>query len=82
MKQYSVEERSVTISSGILLLSNDQAEARTTHLENLGDGLYQVNQPVQFKRGEIFGYDGDVNKDILQQIKVVKETKVGRRNNA
>lgn len=68
MKEYAVIGSVAKISGGILALTEEQAKARIHNLKNLEDGLYQVERPVQFKRGESFGYDGGVNKRLLQEI--------------
>ena len=76
MKQYFVIALAVNIASGILALNKDQAASRVHCLEDLGDGLYEVKQPVQFKRGEEFGYDGEVNKALLQDLEETVENPV------
>jgi len=68
MDKYRVIGRSVNVASGILELSEDQAASRNHSLTSLGEGLYQVDGPVQFKRGEEFGYDGDVNKALMAEL--------------
>lgn len=68
MQRYSVIGPKVEIHSGILHLSKTQAAARVHALDDLGEGLYQVSRPIQFKKGEEFGYDGSVNKALLQQM--------------
>lgn len=68
MKNYKVTAASVTIRSGVIGLSEAQAKDRAHLLKALGDGLYELLSPTQFKRGEEFGYDGDTNKVLLQHI--------------
>jgi|AMWB02.1.fsa_nt_gi ABC-type amino acid transport substrate-binding protein len=64
----------------VLLLSADQAARRVSSLDDLGDGLYLVKAPVQLKAGEVFGYDGDLNKAMAEQmIKVNEPVKTGRK---
>lgn len=55
--------------AGILELNPAQAASRTDCLDNLGDGLYQIKGPVQFKRGEEIGFDGDINKALFSVLK-------------
>jgi hypothetical protein len=69
MERYEVVAPHVEIHTGILQLSKEQADARAHALDDLGEGLYQIRRPVQFKCGETFGYDGTVNKALLQLIK-------------
>jgi len=73
MKQYFVIALAVNIAGGILALNKDQAESRVHCLEDLGDGLYEVRKPVQFKHGEEFGYDGEINKALLQELEETAE---------
>lgn len=61
----------VNIVSGILDLTPEQASSRQGSIVSLGDGLYEVTRPIQFKRGEIFGYDGDINRTLAELIKPV-----------
>jgi hypothetical protein len=69
MERYEVTATQVEIHAGILQLDPEQAAARAHALDTLGEGLYQVRRPVQFKRGESFGYDGAVGKGMLQAVK-------------
>lgn len=72
MKTYTViSPTGVTINGGILLLTDLQAKARTASLVSLGDGFCEIRQPVQFKCGEVFGYDGEVNKLLLLDMEEV-----------
>lgn len=48
------------IGTGILALSLQQASTRTHALRDLGDGQYEILQPVEFKVGETFGYDQEI----------------------
>lgn len=66
-----VSPTGITISSGILQLDKSQAASRAFALSDLGKGLYQVNKPVQFKRGEVFGYDGPLPKAFADQLQDV-----------
>lgn len=68
MKRYTVISGPITIFSGILEMDERQASARSYAVTPLGEGLFEVVSPVQFKNGEEFGYDGDVNKSLLQQL--------------
>lgn len=76
MKSFTVTSPTgVTIHSGILALSADQSRRRRHLLTDLGEGLFEVVQQIQFKQGETFGYDGEVNKALLQKINPVKKKK-------
>lgn len=77
MKAYQVVAISVTLNDGIIQLTNDQIRRRR-HLIKVIDekkNLYQIEQPCHFKKGEVFAYDGEVNKVLLQEISEVGELK-------
>lgn len=57
-KTYTVIE-AIQISQGRLKLNDMQAERRADFIEKDGDG-YKVLQPVWFKVGETFGFDGEL----------------------
>lgn len=52
----------------ILQLSDAQAARRCHALRALRKGIYEVHQPVQFKRGEVVGYDGELPKAMAEAI--------------
>lgn len=72
MQRYIVIAIMAGFNSGILELAPEQASSRSHALASLGEGLFEIREPVQFKRGEIVGYDGDVNKALLQLIEPVE----------
>lgn len=74
MNNYTVESRSVRLTSGVLVLSDDQVRRRSHKLKKV-DGGYQIMDTVEFKKGEIFGYDGSVPKNMLKQLSVKKAKK-------
>lgn len=59
MKTYTTTA-AARIGTGILALSLQQASTRTHALRDLGDGQYEILQPVEFKVGETFGYDQEI----------------------
>jgi hypothetical protein len=67
MESYTVTGPVITINSGFLELSDDQAEPRVHALEATREpSVYQVIQPTQFKHGEIFSYEGPpLNRALL-----------------
>jgi len=73
MKQFQVEAVSVTINAGVLELSLSQAQRRKHLLKLIKDNQYEVLSPVQFKRGEKFGYGGDVNKLLMTEITPIED---------
>ena len=60
MKTYTVNQ-SLTIQSGILQLTKEQAKPRMHNLNALN-----------FKAGEVFGYDGDLPKSVASLAEPVK----------
>lgn len=68
MKRYEVISVKVTLASGVLQLSKEQAGCREHALRPMGDGLFLIDQPVEFKCGEVIGYDGEINKILMTEI--------------
>lgn len=68
----------VTVHSGILKLSKDQAKRRMHSLvaEKKGKGLFEITSPVQFKAGEEFGYKGELPKNLVADLEKTKKKKV------
>lgn len=54
--------------SGVLQLTDEQYRSRAHALKPLGNGLYQVTGPIGFKHGELVGFDGEVNKALMQAL--------------
>lgn len=77
MKTYSAAVI-VTLSSGRLKLTPDQARTRAHNLTpvNATSGVYEIVKPVQFKRGESFGYDGDIPKAMAGELMSPEQVKV------
>lgn len=73
MKRFEVIGGFANFAGGILYLTVDQARSRIHALEDMGDGFFEILSPVTFKRGELVGYDGDVNKVLLQEIAEIPE---------
>lgn len=75
MKQYVVIGTAVTFMSGRLALTEEQYRARRHALRPLGEkpGLYEILHPTQFKLGERLGFDGPVNKLLLELVQEIEE---------
>ena len=56
MKTYTTKGVA-TLGEGILALTPRQAAIRGHALKPLGEGLFEILKPVQFKAGESFGYN-------------------------
>ena len=69
MKNIRIDAVSVGFNPGIILsLSEEQAAARAHCLTELEDGLYLVERRVEFKRGEVVGYDGPMDKALSSKV--------------
>ena len=78
MKKVCVTGFSATIGSGSLVLSEAQAGPRLiagTIRPGKKDGIFDVVGLVTFKRGEIFGYDGELPPSMLEDMEPVEGTK-------
>ncbi|TAK45259.1 MAG: hypothetical protein EPO27_10595 [Betaproteobacteria bacterium] len=61
MKEY-VAKAVLTLGAGRVRIDVEQAKTRAHNLKPLGEGLHEIVNPIQFKRGERFGWDGEVPK--------------------
>jgi membrane protein involved in colicin uptake len=66
--KYIVTERVAVIVQGVMHLTDEQAKHRERNLKKLGKGRYEVIGAVQFKRGEEFGYEGDLPKNMAENL--------------
>lgn len=70
MKIYEVISALAYINAGLVMIDAEQADARSYALIKVsedseeGTAIYEVNRPIQFKRGEIFGSDQEFAKSI------------------
>ena len=77
MKEFTVISKVATLHSGIVKLSKGQARDRMHCLAAVEkeDGLYKIQAPINFKHGEVFSFDGEVNKTMLSEIGEVVDVK-------
>ena len=75
MKNYEVNSVSVTLHHGKVHLTEDQANARRHALKTVSRkaGIYELRGPTSFKRREIFGYDGAINKALMLEVDPTQE---------
>lgn len=67
MNSYKVTDiKGVTINSGNVALSFEQALRRRYGVKIQPDGTYNVTAPIQFKAGEVFGYNGTIPKGMAE----------------
>lgn len=82
MQRYTTK-KTVCLYSGILDLTPQQASSRLHCMDDLGEGLYQIKAPVQFKAGEEIGYDGDLSKELAESVEAdTDQTEKPSRNRA
>lgn len=74
MRQYEVIGFAAMIHSGRVALDPRQAAARAHAVEAVKGtaGVFEVTAPIQFKRGERFGYDGDIPKAMAGEVSAAK----------
>jgi hypothetical protein len=69
----------VHIHGGILLLHVSQARARMHRLTPLGENRYELSHPpVQFKRGETFGFEGNLSKGLGRSVEAIPISVLGK----
>jgi hypothetical protein len=80
MHKYEVTQGPLTLSPGIIVhLNKEQADLRQHALKKCKEGVYEIVEAVQFKNGEVIGFDEIPNKAILsaffpvEKIKVIQE---------
>ena len=59
-------------------LSSEQAAARSAALAEAGKGVYLVQQPVQFKAGEVVGFAGELPKALGELVDKPKAKRAAR----
>lgn len=75
MKQYKTNAI-VTITDGSVMLNEDQARRRRHKLKPTDkENVFEIMQPIQFKAGEVFGYDGELSKTYKSIIDDLDELK-------
>lgn len=62
-----------SLFSGVVKLDRNQAATREHALRHLQGDVYEILAPIQFKAGEVLGYDGGVNRSFLQLMTPVDE---------
>jgi hypothetical protein len=60
--KYTVTSAPARIHTGVLVLNKEQARRRRHNLKSLGKDRYEIVNPVEFKAGEVIGYEGDLPK--------------------
>ena len=78
MQLYEVTaEKGVTLAAGNVRLDKKQAGAReyALNLVKAGEEIseYEITKPTQFKRGEVFEYDGVVSKAMALNLQLAED---------
>jgi len=56
----------ININGGNVVLDENQARRRKRNVSDNGDGTFAVLRPIQFKKGEKFGSDIEVNRRLAE----------------
>ena len=77
MKEYTVIGKVASLNSGMVKLTKGQARDRMHNLVAVEkeDGLFEIQATINFKHGETFSFDGEVNKTMLSEIGQVVDVK-------
>lgn len=62
MNKYIISGSKVVLNSGLLELDLAQSMPRLGNLRKIENNLFEILREVQFKRGEVIGYDGFLSK--------------------
>jgi hypothetical protein len=74
MQFFTVVGQFVQLFHGLVQLTQEQARDRAHALKETDEtGVFEIKQPIGFKKGETFGFDGDPGKAALQLLEEVAE---------
>lgn len=75
MKTYIVTATSVSLHAGLVQLTPEQASVRSHNLKPVQGqkGVYEIINPIELKRGEKIGLDGDQPKALLELVSTPEE---------
>lgn len=71
--RYQIIGRFIELHEGLIELDESQASRRGASLTAVGDGLYRINKPVQFKVSEVIGIDYDPPKPLIDFMMPIEE---------
>lgn len=66
MKKYIITGPKAVLFAGNLELDYAQSAPRAANLRKLDNGFFEILREVQFKRGEVIGYDGAIDKVLAE----------------
>ena len=67
MKTY-MSLQPVTIQFGLVQLNKEQAKSRMHNLTLVDGDKYQIVNAINFKAGEVFGFDGQLPKSMVDSL--------------
>lgn len=76
MKKYEIIGRFIELYEGVVEVTPSQARRRSASLASIGFGLYRIDNPVQFKVGEIIGIDYEPPKSLSDFMRLVEEVPI------
>jgi hypothetical protein len=84
MKKYIVVDKRAVIAAGNVVMLNDaQAKTRMQNLISFKKGRYEVLHPIEFKRGEVIGFEKEIkDKGLLIALDPFIEKAVNDAGNA
>ena len=65
MRKYQIVGSFIELHEGLVEVNESQAKRRSAMLAPVGNGIYRIDNPVQFKVGEVIGIDYDPPKSLI-----------------
>ena len=73
MNKYTVINQVVNFNAGLLELEDGQSRPRAHKLQHIKGKTFEIVYPVQFKVGEVIGYEGELPRSIVGNLEIVEE---------
>jgi hypothetical protein len=74
MKLYEVKAFNAILQTGRMELTEQQRRIRAASLKHIRGDIYEIKNPVEFRRGEKFGWDGNPVTGFLRSVLTPVET--------
>ena len=74
MRKYEIIGRFIELHEGLVEVNESQARRRSAMLAPVGGGVYRIDNPVQFKVGEVIGIDYDLPKSLVEFMRPLEDT--------
>jgi hypothetical protein len=75
MNSYIVTGNFANVSGGLVEITQAQAKTRMGCIQHVEGDTYRVIKPIQFKKGENFSCDSELNKAQAEQVKAAPVVK-------